>query len=490
MSAAPFAATGARYALVALLGAVFALALHSVWSLEGRWFVVAVVGIGLLAFSLAFAGRFSDFLLVCLFFCVPLAGFAKWSFLPEYPQTTQDAALYTGTLGIGISDFLIVGLYAAWAGRIFVMRELPLPRLTRMDVWVVLLLAACIASLWGARLKLGVFALEHLVKHVLVYFYVSRHFQSRHVPWLLGSVAFAILAEAAIGLLQWRGIVPPGLILDKGSGQGDRLQQQYLVPGIEHLNRATGSLYDSHALGTYLAMLAPFTVVFLFRPGLGRAWRFVLLAMLGLCAATVVVTYSRSAWLSLFISLGISVAVLVRWREKGVVPVVLMTIAAGVLTAPWVFMRAFSRLFEAPTELLLARFEQFPIAWILWQKNFLFGIGAGNYMEEMDLHNVGWALPEPVHNVALFLAAETGLFGVVAYYGLVATIALRLWRLTKAPADPERRIALALLAGLAAYIFDGMSNPIFREPVIYMMFWVIAGLSVALARPPGGRIDT
>lgn len=485
MRAPPGAGLVSRYLVAGLMGAAFAVALYPVWNLEGRWFVVAVVGISLLAVSMAFAGRFSDFLLVCLLFCIPLAGFAKWSFLPEYPQTTQDAALYTGTLGIGISDFILVGLYVAWAGRIFVLREERLPRLTAMDAWVVLLVLACIASLWGARLKLGLFALEHLVKHVLVYLYLSRNFERRHIPWLLGAVAFAISAEGIIGLLQFGGVLPPGLILDKGSGTGDRLEQQYLVPGIEHLNRATGSLYDSHALGTFLAMLAPFTVAFLFRERLGPALRLAILALLLLAVGTAVVTYSRSAWLSLFISLGVTVSVLAAWREKGVVPAVLVTVTLGILTAPWVFMKAFSRLFEAPTELLTARFEQFPIAWILWQKNFLFGIGAGNYMEEMDQQNVNWVLNEPVHNVALFVASETGLFGVVAYYGLVVATALRLWRLARGGVEPDRRIALALLAGLAAYIFDGMSNPIFREPTIYMMFWVGVGVSVALARAAG-----
>ena len=54
--------------LVALTGALFALALHRLWSLNLRWFVVVTAGLVLLSVAMIFAPRFSDFLSILLFF--------------------------------------------------------------------------------------------------------------------------------------------------------------------------------------------------------------------------------------------------------------------------------------------------------------------------------------------------------------------------------------------------------------------------------------
>lgn len=470
-----------RFLLVGIIGALFALAVQPVWSLEGRWFVVAIVGIVLVSIAMLFAGRLSDFLLVALFFCVPLAGFAKWTFLDEgFSQDVRDAALYTGTLGIGILDFLIFGLYAVWAFRIFAMRE-ALPRLDRIDAWVGLIVLANVLSQWGAVQPLAIFALEHQVKYALVYFYVARHFRRDHLPWFMAAVGFSVLVEGVIGMLQYLDVVPPGLILDKGAGS-ERLEQQYEVPGIENISRATGSLYDSHALGTYLAMLIPFLLVFLFKQDQPVRLRLACAALMVPAAVALVVTYSRSAWLAAFLSSGFTVLVLIAWRERYVAGTAFVAVLVGMVTAPWVLARIFARFFEASSDLLLVRFEQFPIAWSIWQENFLFGAGAGNYMVQMEALNTDWSLPEPVHNVALFIGAELGLLGVIAYYGLVLVAALRLWRLVRQRHAPYGYVALAALAAIIGYIFDGMSNPLFREPTIYMVFWICVALAVALTR--------
>jgi O-antigen ligase len=469
--------------MAAVLGAVFALCLVQVWKLEGRWFVVTLIGLALLAVAMMVAGRFSEVAFIALLFSVPLAGFAKWSFLDEdrFSQDVRDAALYTGTLGVGVVDLLLIGLYGAWAFRILALRTEPLPRLERIDIWVGLFLLANVLSQWGAVQPLAIFAFEHQLKYTLLYFYVSRHFRREHLPWFMASIAFALLVESALGILQSVGLVPPGIILDKGGGT-ELLQQQYQVPGIENIKRSTGSLYDSHALGTYIGMLLPFLLMFLYQPRLALRWRLGCVALVLMGMAALVTTYSRSAWIGTLLSGGVAFLVLLRWREPHVGKSLAVLAVLAVPAAPWLFSKLLARLFDAPIDLLLVRFEQFPIAWSIWRENFLFGAGAGNYMVRMDEMNTDWSLPEPVHNVILFIGAELGLLGVVAYYGLVAVMFSRLWVLGSLRHDPWSRLAMAAFAGTVSYVFDGMSNPLFREPTIYMCFWIHVALAVALAR--------
>lgn len=469
-------------ALALALGMGLAVALYPVWNLEGRWFVVATAGVVLLGVAMMFSGHFTHLGLVALLFSVPLAGLSKFTFLDEdvFSQIVRDASLYSGTLGLGFVDLLLLGLYANWLFRLLVLRSEPLPRLERLDLWVGLILLANLLSQWGAVQPIGVFALEHQIKHALAYFYVSRHFRREHLPWLMAAIGVTVLTQSLVGLLQNRGTLPPGLILDKGAG--DRLDQQYLVPGIEDIIRATGTLYDSHALGTYLAMLCPFLLVYIYRGDLSVRLRLLAVATLGLAFAGLVFTYSRSAWLGTILSSSITLAALLVWRERHVGKSVFFGAILAALAGPFVLPRLFARLFDAPIDLLLVRFEQFPVAWSIWRENFLFGAGAGNYMLQVYEHNTDHRLFEPVHNVALFIGAEMGLLGVVAFYGLVLATLLRLLRLARRRQAPWHRLHVATGAAIVAYIFDGMSNPIFREPTIYLWFWVLTGLTVAYTR--------
>lgn len=468
--------------LAAALGIAFAIGVNSVWNLEGRWFVVTVVGIALVSIAMIFARRYSDFLFVVLLFCTPLAGFAKWPFLDAVSERVKGAAPVSGTLGIGIIDFILAGLYFAWAFRIFVQRAEPFPRLGKTDFWVGLMLLACICSLWGTESPmLGLFALENLWKHVLLYFYVSRHFKRKHLPWLAAAFAFALAIEAGIAIVQNRMGLLVGLMLDKGAG-GELLDFQEKVPGIEDVNRGTGTTYDSHALGAYIAMLLPYALVWLYARRLPGALRLLSGALLLLGLAGLIVTYSRSGWLSGGIALTVAALGLLLWREQYVLPSALGATVAGLLTAPWVFNKLFERFYNAPRELVSARFDQYAAAWNIWRDHLLFGAGAGSYMEQLTGKNLDWAFDSPVHNVPLYVGAELGLFGLIAYYGTIAVVLAAYWRLIRQRQEPLCRIALAAFAGMVAYVFDGMSDPLFRESVVYMMFWVTVALSVALTR--------
>jgi hypothetical protein len=462
----------ARHLIVLATGALFAACLYPIWNLEGRWFVVVIVGVALVSISMMLAGRFSGAALVLLLFCVPLAGFKKFFFL-------ADDVTWTNALGVGLVDFLVAGLYLAWMFRAFAMREVELPRPRRADLWPALLVVSCLLSLSGAEdPRLVLFALQNLVLHVLVYLYVSRHFRPEHVPWLIAAVAFAILVESGLSVVQNRFDVLVGLMQDKGAG-GQNLNYQYEVPGIEDVARATGTTYDSHSLGVYMAMLAVFPFVYV-TATLSRRLRAALALSLVAALTGLALSYSRSAWLCGGFSLAVCAVLLVALRRRSAWVVVAGLGAAALVTGPWLLAPVFRRLVDAPGELLTVRFEQFPTALSIWRENLVFGAGAGNYIGAMARHNLDWAFEVTVHNVPLYIAAELGIVGVVSYYGLVVATMARLWRVVRRGAEPDRLIALACWLAMLAYVLDGMTDPLFREPVPYLFFWIIVGVGAAL----------
>ena len=64
---------------------------------------------------------------------------------------------------------------------------------------------------------------------------------------------------------------------------------------------------------------------------------------------------------------------------------------------------------------------------------------------------------------------------------------MRLWRVVRTREEPNGRIALAGLLALLAYVLDGMTDPLFREPVPYLFFWIVVGMSVGLANAASSR---
>lgn len=476
-----------RYLVPVLLGGLFALMLYRVWSLPGRWFVVAIAGLILISFTMTLIYRFSDFLLILLMFSIPVGGFCKWLFLNSFAKEIRSVAPLSGCVGIGITDFILVGLYLSWFIKIFVTKQERLPRLEGIDKLVLLLVAAHIISLLNAPvLSLGLFAIEFLIKHVMIYFYVSRHIKSYHIRWFIAAIFCAIVLEAGLGVVQNRTGRFAGLMLDKGSGE--RIDYQYTVPGIEHYTRATGTTYDSHSLGLYLAMLAPYAFVFLvYTPSI--RWGYQLLSGLVFLLAMVVLvlTFSRSAWLSCGLSLCVTIAVFCKWRDKYIVPTLIFASIIAVILAPWAISYIYERFVSAPEKIMTARYDQYKVASKIWLDHFLLGSGAGNYMEALNTYNISGGTKLPVHNTFLWVAADTGLVGVVGFFGIIIAGLLRLWKIVRLRQGLLSRVALAALTGLVAYLLDGLTNPLFRESVVYLMFWFTISLSVSLPHILGDK---
>jgi O-antigen ligase len=466
-----------------LAGMLFALALAPIWNFPTRWFLVVVVGIGMVSISLVFVQRLEDFLLVSHLLLLPLASFQKWLFLDGYSDEVRNVAPLSGAVSIGITELLLFGMYVLWFGRIFVAHTLPLPRLQKLDVLILLFLLTNLLSMPNAAdPRLSVFAVMHLLRHFLFYFYFSRRLEMRHLRWVVVAFALAIAAESMLGVFQYKTGMLKGLILDKGA-DSEKLDYQYEVPGIEDLSRATGTSYDSHTFGLFLTMLLPFPLaVLLSNRTFGVRARLGSLALLGIGGFAVFVSFSRSAWLTCAITCGLVWLVFVLWGEKNVLIKSLCIALLALIPALKATKFISARFAYEGHQNLTARYDQFPVAWNMWKDHFFTGQGVGNYMVKLLDYQLPGTLELPVHNVFLWLAADTGLFGAIMFYVVIFAAMWSLGRVVRARRAPLDLMALGALAALSAYVIDGLTNPLFRESLVYMMFWLMLALSVALPR--------
>ncbi|TVR99169.1 MAG: O-antigen ligase domain-containing protein [Rhodospirillales bacterium] len=476
-----------RPGLTVLLGAAFGAALHPVWQLEARWLVIVVVAVVGVAVALMFTARLFDFLFVSLLATLPFSAFLKWFAPAGLEGEAFGAAAYAGMAHIGLADFLLIGLFGAWALGFAPPRPPAMDRRHWIDTAVILLIIAHVVSIIGVPdPALGIGAVLFVMKFAAYYYIISRHFMPRHVPWLTTAVLWSILIVSAIGLFQTFTGLGVGLALDKGAG-GEALQTQYQVPGIEYIARATGTSYDSHAYGGFVGMLLMLVLGSLLRPGQPRHVVVVLIGFSLLAISAVVVSYSRSAYLSLALGLGVVIAA-AAWRgEWRAVRILLVPILAVLPLAPWLLSRVIERFVTAPWEIMVARFEQYEVAVDVWLAHPFFGFGAGNYMEALRIYNRDGFLELPVHNAMLWMLTESGVFGAACFFAILFGAMFGYWRLFAARDPSVSWLALGGLGALAVYFFDGLTHPLFREPTLFTFFWLLVGLLVAVQRHVAAR---
>ena len=84
----------------------------------------------------------------------------------------------------------------------------------------------------------------------------------------------------------------------------------------------------------------------------------------------------------------------------------------------------------------------------------MFGIGAGTFVEVLSALAPPLTRLEPVHNVILLVATETGLLGGLALMALIVAIAGRAWQRRRAASPAEVLWTLVLLGIFVTGLFD------------------------------------
>jgi O-antigen ligase len=481
----PFRFTPLLVAVVC--GVVLAFCAYKLWSLDTQYLVVAVAAIVLASISMIFLPRYPDFLLVALFFSIPFASFNKSLFLASWEHAASAKAVmrFSGVISVALPDILLAALYAIWALKVVALRTANVPRPQKADLFPMLLVLAYVCSIpVSAYPTAAIFGLFYLLRYILYYIYLSRHVEMRHFPWILIALCFAIIPEFVLGALQYATGKWLSLAWARGS-VGGNLNEQYVVPGIEHVKRATGTLFDSHSYGIYLAMMTGFPFVMALRRHAAPVSRIFWLFIFVLASMANVLSFSRSAWLSVAISLVVLWAVHLMWGQRQILLPSVLFVLFMVVLSPFYAPLVYERVSSAGSKLMTSRFDQFPVAWDMWKDHFLFGVGVGNYMDLLKEYNRPGVLELPVHNAFLWVGAESGLLGVIGFFGTLFAAMSRCWWVIGRHREPTCILALAVFGALVAYFIDGLTDPLFREPTVYTMFWVCVGLSVALVRIDG-----
>ena len=119
-----------------------------------------------------------------------------------------------------------------------------------------------------------------------------------------------------------------------------------------------------------------------------------------------------------------------------------------------------------------------------WRAHPLLGIGPDNFR-----HLSGQFLPraqidERMHANSLYFEtlADLGMVGLLTFLALVGALVGAARRAVAAPAS--RILALGVAAGLATFLFHGLLDYFLEFTPTYALFWLLAGMLVAIDRSP------
>ena len=223
----------------------------------------------------------------------------------------------------------------------------------------------------------------------------------------------------------------------------------------------------------------------------GRASQLMLLGVIGLLAAALFYTLTRSVWMGGLMAVALAVGLALPWSWR--VPLLIFGLMACVLLTAyhWDNLIAFKRDKALAAEKTAESVELRPIlatiAWKMFLDRPVLGCGYAqygtehkNYVSDRSTHLAlergrGY-IP---HNAALCLLTETGLIGLGLFATMFLLWGLDAWRLWSDPALPlwARQQGLLMLIVLVAYFINGMFHEVSVVPMANMTLFFLAGIT-------------
>ncbi len=264
-----------------------------------------------------------------------------------------------------------------------------------------------------------------------------------------------------------------------GTGLGLAIARELALSGREVLvaesERAIGTSVDPNSLGGLLLMIGALVgpQVVTPRPILRRplAW-----LIAGLVVVALVLTFSRGAMLGLAAGLGFVTLAryrrLLPWLAVAALLLLFLPVTQG-------YIARFVEGFQGTDLATQMRFGEYKDALILIGRYPLFGVGFAG-APDIDVYLA-------VASVYFTIAGRMGLFGLSAFFGVIAVVFGYAFRHRHAARADERRDAVwlglhaALVGALVAGVFDHyLFNMDFQHAVT--IFWMVLGMAVASTR--------
>src|SRR5690242_9832358 len=411
-------------------------------------------------------------LLAVVIFDIPLQ-FGTHLFYRE-----DDAALGAlGGLSVSATTLALAGLYLSWLVRAFASRN-PAPKTGVYVNWpLVAYFGITLLSVFVAQdVGLSLFEVCLLIEACMVYFYIAGNARTREDVVFVVSVLLAVclLESVVMIILRFTGMpstilgLPTHIHIDNDPKEG--------------FMRIGGTVGSPNFAAAYLSISLTCAVSVLFT-NLGRLYKWLATATLGLGSIALILTFSRGGWLALALSLAL--LCLVTWRRRGLslkAPIAVLLFLA-LLYVPFHSLIG-ARLFGDDRGSAESRIPLMNLAFRIVEDHPILGVGVNNFTVAMGPYltsefRAGFLFA--VHNKYLLVLAETGIGGLIAFLAFFVGTVRKGWQCWNLKDSLLSPLALGFAAGIVGHMVH-MTVDVFRGRPTQQLVWLIAGLLVAMHR--------
>lgn len=404
-----------------------------------------------------------------------------------------------------LASIVLIVIALAWC--LIVSRSGPAPALTRraiatpLNLPVLIIVAlAMVCAAWSAYPEWSVPKLAGLLLGVLIGRATLLTATSPARIWQLTAVyaAFGVLiiVISALAGPQWRGL---------GSGYVQNLAG-HVVPAVVTIPGAENGPNTNAIGGTTLFFLPLFVMLLWQWPDTTASGarrhsirsllieRGLWLLMLVLVSFVLLISQSRTSWLS---ALAVT-AVLLAIRFRAIAIMASVVAICVIFAIAWFGPAATVQGFLARLSPYIGFFghSDRPLIWRFAVEGIRShpwgGVGLGAFREVihgMTIDGATYSLPVPhAHNVFLQVALDLGVFGLVVYIALLALATRMTWQICHSQIGGRWRSAtLGLWGALMAIHIFGLTDCIALGAKVGIFFWIHLAFISAIYRLPPGR---
>jgi putative inorganic carbon (HCO3(-)) transporter len=395
--------------------------------------------------------------------------------LPLYPKIGLVDVPNT-YIPVRIDDIVIAVVAGVWLASLAIERRRPdLPR------WIAIGVGAWIgAALVG--LLVGVFVFKTVAPLTALGFWAK---PIEYV--LLGAVAFDLVRTGRVSLSQVVKVVLATAAIVIGYGLLERVGVVPHLPGIvPPPGVVTSTFGDLHELAGYVGIVALLLAALAHRAP-SRGWRWLAIAGVVACGAITYFTAVRTEYLAL----GMCMVALATWRPARAPAIAGLIAMAALFSSPvivtqvdalWTQAFGSSVLPAEPDVNVTTRYtdatfsyswnERFNVKWPAFfasaMRDPIFGVGPSAATEAAD-------------GYYMRIFVEAGIVGLLAFLGLLAAIALALWRSVRGAAATAltRPVAIAMLLSTIFVAAVSVLIDTWIASRVMELYWPLLGATLA-----------
>ncbi len=264
--------------------------------------------------------------------------------------------------------------------------------------------------------------------------------------------------------------------------------------------------YSDHtSYGAVIAMYLPFFVMFSFSSFLSRNLKMISLGILGILFLGFMLSYSRAAWLSIIIALGVWGMIRLKIKFKPIFITFVSVITLFLLFQTQIFMALEQNSEQSSSNLTthissmsnittdasnLERINRWSCAIRMFADKPIFGYGPGTYMfqyapyqlsKDRTIISTNSADGGNAHSEYLGPLSESGIMGLLTYLliiGVVIYTAVNTY--TRLKETRLRAFVLTALVSLVTYYVHGFLNNFLDTDKISVPFWGFTAMIVAI----------